>query len=122
MFFISSTLAINMPGVGKIELFKFTQKTYQHIGIYPPASDQNRCPIKSKTCFVPFSLAICLSLSVAYFFSEANSMIEYGMSFYSTISLTLFITEHLLIFWQMQNILNFIGNCERFVEKRAYSI
>lgn len=48
-------------------------------------------------------------------------MIEYGMSVYSTISLTLFLAEHLLIFWQMKNILNYIDSCERFIEKSAYT-
>lgn len=104
----------------KIKLFKFIQKTYRQIGIDPPKSDQNRSPLNSKNCFFLIFHAECFITTAAYLCFEANSMIEYGMAFYVCVSISLSTIFYLTLFWQMQNVLNFIKNCDRFIEKSEY--
>lgn len=109
-------------GGDSIKLFKFIQKTYRDIGIYPPEPNQSRSPINSKNCFFLYCLAQFSLTSYAYFWFQANSMIEYGMVFYTCSTTILSIVVYLIQIWQMKKFLNFIENCERFVEKREYSM
>lgn len=106
-----------MAGGGKIELFKFIQKNYQAIGIYPPGTNMNCHSINAKKWLIIFSLGQMFITSLIYLFVEAHSMIEYGMTFHTCGALVLSIIVYSILFWQMENILNYIENCERFVEK-----
>lgn len=109
-------------GVGTIKLFKFTQKTYEVIGAPLPKSNQNRsCIINSKKCFYLLSLAQFFISSAAYLLFEANSMIEYGMVFFTCLTVIVALIQYLIFLWEMKNILNFIKNCERFAAKSEYT-
>lgn len=109
-----------MTGGGTIELFSFIQKVYQDIGIFPPKSNQSpKSHINLKNWFILFCL-VQFFISTAAFLFHANSMIEYGMVFFACTTTVLSITVYLIIVWQMKNILKYIENCERFVEKSEY--
>lgn len=106
-----------------IKLFRFIQKTYQAIGVFPPKSNQNRSPINFKDWFFIFCEVLFFISTAAHLFFEANnSMIEYGLIFFTCTTSIFCIVTYLILFWQMKNILNFIENCERFVEKSKYRL
>lgn len=117
---VSLSLAINMAGGGAIKLFKFTQKAYQGIGIYPPESNQSRSRINAKNYFFLVCQAQYFITTAAYLLFEANSMIEYGMTFFTCTTVITVIALYTILLGRMQNILNYIENCDRFIEKSEY--
>lgn len=116
-FWFSSSLTINMAGGDKIKLFQFIQRTYQLFGIYPLQSNQNRSPINWRKFGFLFNLVQFFLSTIAYLLIEANSLNKYGMGFYTSITIAVF-----SFFWKMENISNYIENCERFIEKSEYEI
>lgn len=118
---VSLSLTITMASAGRtIKLFKFIQKSCQDIGIYPPESNRNRCPINWRNWLILFCHAEFCTLSAAHLLFETNSMIEYGIISHVCTSGLLTSTLYLLMIWQMKNILIFIKNCERFIEKSEH--
>lgn len=109
-------MADSSDGSGRIKLFKFIQKSYEHNGIFPSESNENRGPINSRNTLDLFCHAQFFISSAAYLLVDANSMIEYGMTFYVCITLVTSSVIYLTEIWQMKNISNFIGHCERFIE------
>lgn len=100
-----------------IKLFGFIKKTYENIGIFRPQLSQNNKLINFKTGLILVGEAQFFTSAVAYLLFEANSIVEYGMVFFTCTSTCLSITKYLLLSWQMTNIFNYIGNCEQFIEK-----
>lgn len=106
-------------GDGTVELFRFIQKTYQDIGIIPPRPNENHCSFNAKKWYFLFCLAQFFISAAAYLLFEANSIIEYGMVFY-TCSTTVFSSVvYLILIWQRENILDFIANCEGFIQEKS---
>lgn len=108
----------------EIKLFRFVQKVYQNIGIFPLKSNQSRrrrFSINLRKWLLIFCHAQLFITSAAYLLLEANSNIEYGMTFFicSTVALSMFVYS--ILVWQMRNILNFIENCEQFMGKSECS-
>lgn len=104
--------------VYRIQLFKFSQKVCRLIGVFSSEeSNRNNHDISLKSLvFIFCFMQYCISTLVHLLF-HANSMIEYGMVFFlcsSTFQSTIF---YLTFFWQMNDILGYIENCERFIEK-----
>lgn len=118
---VSLSLILNMAGGDRIKLFKFIQKSYQEIGIHSSHSDQNCRSINLKVWFILLCHAHFFISSAANLVFEANSMIEYGMACYTCSTTVFSIVTYLISFWQMENILSYIENCERFIEKSEYS-
>lgn len=110
-----------MASDGRIELFKFTQKTCQDIGIYPPDANRNASPLNLKNVLVLFCLGQFFISSAANFSFDASSMIEYGMAFFTCLSTSLSIITYLIIIWRLKIILNYIETCKRFIEKSKYT-
>lgn len=111
----SLPLTINMAASDKIKLFKFIQKTYQDIGVYPPQSNQNCSSINAKKWLFSFILLQFFVSTTAYLLIEANSMTEYGMGFYTSVTIAIF-----SFFWQMKNTYSYIEHFERFIERSEY--
>lgn len=110
-------MTVIMAGGVKIQLFKFIQNTYQAIGIYPPESNQNRNLNNWKKWFNLFCLAQFFITSASYVLFEAKTMIEYGMVFFTCATVVASTIIYLVLFSQLKNTSNYIGNCERFFEK-----
>ena len=104
----------------KIKLFKFNLKIYQEIVVFPPQHDLNHNPNNLRKqlyllCFAQFFIS-----TTAYLWFQANSMTEYGLVFFTCISIALSFTYYLTELWRINKILNYIENCERFIEKSEY--
>lgn len=109
-----------MAADDKIKLFKFTLKIYQHIGIYPPAYNQTPSPINRKNCFFLISLVQFFITTAAHLFVETNSIIEYGLVFFPCLNAILGFSLYSFLMWEMEAILNYIGNWEQFINKSEY--
>lgn len=111
-----------MAGAGddKIELFKFTLKICQAIGVFPAAYNQNHSPINRKNCYFLFCPVQFFISTAAYLLVGANSMIEYGMAFYPCLTTVFAIFSYSSLICQSETILNYIGNWEQFIEKSEY--
>lgn len=115
----SSPLAVNMAGDNKvsIKLFGFIKKTCENIGIFRPQLSQNSKFINFKTGLLLFGETQFFISTTGYLLFEANSIVEYGMVFFTCTSIVLSIIFYSILTWQMANILNYIENCERFIEE-----
>lgn len=111
---ISLPLTVNMAGNNvAIELFGFIKRTHENVGIFRASLDS----INPKNCLILVGEAQFFISSVAYLLFETSSIVDYGMVFFTCASINLSITIYLLLFWQTTDILNYIENCERFIEK-----
>lgn len=106
-----------MAGGEKIELFKSIRKIYKFIGIFPAESNPNGSILNASNWLHLCCVSMSFLTTVAYLLFEATGMTEYGVAFFVSISILLAIIKYLIICWQMQNILSYIGNCEQFIEK-----
>lgn len=102
-----------------VKLFKFIRKTFQFIGFHALASNQSH-RINSKIWINIFCLAQFLFSTTAFLLFDANSMMEYGMEFFTCITLIATMILYLTLVWQMGNILNYIENCEQFIGKSEF--
>lgn len=105
---------------GSVKLFQIIQKNYQSIGIYPPEPGQNRAPTNSKNWIFLICVAQFSAFSAIYLLFYATSMFEYGMIFYSLISVSFCTSLYLFAIWQMEDMLKFKECCEGFIEKSKY--
>lgn len=117
---VSSSLTIEMAGGETIKLFKFTRKAYQGIGIDPPESNRSRSAINAKNYFFFLCQVEYFITTAAYLLFEANSMIEFGMTFFTCTTVITVIALYSILLGRMKNILNYIENCNRFIAKSEY--
>lgn len=106
---------------GRIKLFLFIQQTYQDIGVHASESDESGSDINPNRRRFVVGLGQMFITSAAYLLVEANSMFEYGRAFYTFITVLLSMILYSIMIWQMEKILNYIENCELFIEKSEYS-
>lgn len=112
----SSSQTVNMTVSSKTKLFSFIKKIYQNINNSSSRPNPHSSPINSNKRIFLFSIAQLLIPSIAYVLFEANSMFEYGLAIYSCITTIVF-----SLFWRhMDNIYDYIENCERFIEQSEY--
>lgn len=106
--------------VEKIEFFSFVQKLHRTVGIYPSQPNQKPWPINWKKAVYLFFSAQFMLTTVAFLVLDGDSMIEYGLGFFVLLSVASTTAIYLLFIWQMQHTLQFIGNCEGFIEKSEF--
>lgn len=100
---------------GRIELFRCVRRLFKSIGIVPSKHSEHFA-FNWRNLFISSSILIMLVLQVEFFFFEAKSIQEYGLSFYGCVSLILFVFDAAIIVWQMPNILKLMENLEKFIE------
>lgn len=100
-----------------MKLFQSLQKFYRITGIYPSSSNRNHS-VNWKILLILLSLIQFAVLTGVFFITEANSIDEYGTSFYGSISALLGVVDFLINIWKMANILRLIGKFEEFINKR----
>lgn len=99
-----------------MRLFQSLQTFYRATGIYPHQSHR-KCPINWKSLFIILTLIQFGILEGAYFLTKANSVDEYGSTFYTAISSfssTMFFSINI---WKMTEILRLIEKFEELINK-----
>lgn len=113
-FSISSHI-LNMPE--SIKLFSFIRKYFHLYGFYPPQLNENGPALNSRNwIFIIGDVQMCFS-SAAFFIVEAESMLEYGLSFFLTNASESMGCVFIAIIWRMKNIWLFFESCERFIQR-----
>lgn len=102
-----------------IKLFQSVHQFYHDMGIYPSQPNQNRKP-NAKNVFVLLSaIQLCIT-SLAFFLFEANSITEYGISFYMSLSELTITVYFLIVAWKIPKNLKLIDEMEQFITKSTY--
>lgn len=106
-----------MAGSGSIKLFQFYQNYSQTVGIYESQTNRNRYNINLKRIIVIISSIQYEIALVAYMLYYATFMVEYGEGFTTLITIVKGNIDYFIFAWKMEDILEFIRNCETFIEK-----
>lgn len=102
-----------------IKLFQFSQKYCETFGIQLPVkSNEKRCIFKAIRWILDIFLLIFWVTSLAFMVYDAKSMVEYGMTLFTMITITLALVIYLITIWQIEEILKFVETCESFINKR----
>lgn len=100
----------------KIQLFYTVQNLYKISGIY--STQPNQLPsFNYKFFYILLSMAFMIIATLTFFIFEANSAMDYGMSFSGTLMELTSAIFYIVNMIRMPNIIKFIENCEKFIEK-----
>lgn len=99
---------------------KTFQKCHQTIGYHPSQPNQKHRSINWVNIIFLNLMAQQWLTTATFSVFDANSMIEYGFSFYIIIDVADAIAIYSIFIWQSVNTLKFIHNCEEFVEMSKY--
>lgn len=107
---------------GALKLFQFLQRYWETIGICQSQLNQKQNLIYLiKTCVIIGSIQSICSLT-AFLVFEANSIFEFGFGFYVVNVTIAGFAFYIIAIGQLSDTLEFVGNCERFIEKSKYCI
>lgn len=99
-----------------MKLFHLVQNCYQTMGIYEPPQSNHLTIILRKLFFI-LSMMLMLFSNIGYFFYDANSISEYGNSFFTSNAQINTLIAYLISAWQMPNITKLIESYEKFIER-----
>lgn len=115
---ISSELSINMAGKDSIKLFQFIQNYLSAIGVHKPEPKQIDRPFfNSKNWIFISCVTPMLISSLAFFVYQAKTAFDFGLSFYYSSCLICGGIFYIIYVWKIENVSEFIENCETFVEQ-----
>lgn len=100
---------------GKTKLFHSLRQLYQMLGIYSSETNQNFL-FNWKIVFIASSMILFFIGSFAFFLWEAETVDDYGSSFYTSISQLCTTNYYLILVWRMPAILELFKNFEDFIE------
>lgn len=106
---------------GKIKLFQFVQNGYQIMGIYPSQSNRNVL-LNAKNVYFSLTMIEMIISSMAFFVFQAESIEEFGQSFFVSITILYALVGLLITIWKIPNILMLIEHFDEFVGKRECGI
>lgn len=100
---------------GPIKLFQFNRKYCQAAGIVLP--NQNHFTFNSINLVVVICLVQLGLASVAFLLYDAQSMQEYGATFYGLSCIIEGFLAYFITIWKIKEIFEFTENCETFIGK-----
>lgn len=106
-----------MDGRNLIKLFQFNQKYCETIGIRLLASNQSHYRLNSKNLILIFFVVQFAIASAAFVVYDAESMGEYGVTFFVFIATVISMVDYSITIWKREFISTFTENCEVFIEK-----
>lgn len=106
-----------MAGGSTVKLFQFNQNYCQRVGICAKRSNPNPKSTKRiNLIFITVSAQFALA-SLAFLVYDAKTMGEHCIAFYTFICITEALTAYSILIWKVDEMANFIANCEAFIEK-----
>lgn len=105
-----------------IELFQYVQKIYQIVGICSSSNYHGQHRVSAKATFILGCMILSFNSSFAYFLFEANSVDEYGRSFYMSFTKLEIYLYFVVNLAKVEKILNLIKKLEDFVELSKLNI
>lgn len=98
-----------------VELFQSVQFHYKKLGIHPSKIDQPLWFYAKNLLYITPSV-LCLISMIAYFYSEAQNMMEYSSVFSICIGILLAIVYFSVIIWKATEIFKLIEQFDQFIE------
>lgn len=106
-----------MADSDSLKLFQFNQQFCQIIGIKLLESNEDQYRFKSiHFVFIIFETIFAMAL-FAFLLYDAESTAQYGIIFYSSITIISALSVYFLMVWKVKDILKFIEICEEFIGK-----
>lgn len=99
-----------------IKLFQFLQKSYKTLGICP-SQDHEGLAFNTRNVIFLFCYAQMFLSVLAFFIFKADTMLEYGNSFFMFETQFYIAMDFLVLMWRITNILELIEEFEEFIEK-----
>lgn len=120
---ISLLSSVKMAG-GSIKLLQFFEKCHQTCGILPRPPNQKKKQLSTNSIRTIFLTVYVLHISTtaAFLILEAKSWFDYGFTLYNLISIFDPFVVYLIFIWQSGDTLEFIENCERFIDKSTLAV
>lgn len=103
-----------------LELFQFYQNCQELFNIHPSQSYRKPHSISFIKIAFLISFAQFTFTTVAFLVFEAESMFDYGFTFYVLISIFNSFAIYLIFLWQSLNTIKFIENCEKFIKRSEF--
>lgn len=104
-----------------VQFFKLIRDLFQKMGICPCHSNQNRT-YNLRNSFILMILAQLFVASAAFLLFEANSIEEYGQSFYLTLTSLLLLFLLPSFIHNMDDLFNLMDEMDKFGLKRKSKI
>lgn len=104
----------------KIKLFELNQQYFEALGFYAstPLQSNPKSRFTRQNLYYIFVEAGMLIPVLAFMTLKAQSVYEYGITFYTTITLLCITAYQAILMDEMDNIVTLIGKFEKFIEKR----
>lgn len=91
------------------------------VGICPPQNQNERLSFNMRNVCILFCYAqVCFPV-LAFFLFKANTVVDYGSSFFTFITMFAVAVWFLVIMWQIKNILSLIDDFDQFIENSKYT-
>lgn len=104
--------------IGPNKLFRSVQKCYQTLGVYPFQPENVRtCVLNRKILLAMFLYVQQCIAAVTFFLIEANSVLDYAVSFYTYISMLFCVYYFIILIRKMPQIIELIEKFQQFMEK-----
>lgn len=98
-----------------IKLFQLLQKFYKFLGL--DIGSNSQCSLNLKNVFIFTSAAQLFISSTAFSLFKAQTVDDYSLSFFISITTFFATINFVVIAWEMANILRLIGKYEEFIGK-----
>lgn len=103
----------------KVKLFKAVQTHFNALGFSTSSPQPNqRCKFNRKNLFYILVSAIILIPVLGFSIFKAQSVYEYGITFYTAITLLGLTAYYMIIIFEMGEMLKLIEKYEGLIEKR----
>lgn len=100
-----------------IQLFESIRIYFGVLGIFPPNANENSS-LNWRNLLVIFSFIQNGISSLVFFMFEANSVLDYGITFYTYTSMMYCVWYFVAFIWRTPQIFQLIESCQQFIEQR----
>lgn len=103
----------------KIQLFQLVQTYFAAMGYcVSPSRAHQQNPFNGRNLYYSFAVAFMIFPFVGFLIFKARSVYEYGITFYTAITLLEGATYYVIMLFEKVNISNLIEKQEKFIENR----
>lgn len=106
---------------GSVQLFQAIQNYHQTLGICQPQPNASH-PINWRMLVVFFCFAEQIASATVFFLTEAKTVLDYGCSFYTSISMVYCVYYFLILIQRTPQIFQLIEHFQEFIEQSECSM
>lgn len=106
----------------KMILFQLVRKYFKRMGIYLQRPNQRNSSINCITFIYFTAFAQAIISSAAFILFEAETVVEYGFTFYVLTIACVASAAISIVHWNVGNIIAFVESFEAFIEKSKFNL